>query len=251
MDPNKIKCISNRPELIAYLSQEGNSYSAYILEKINRQLLHDSAYFGTLKAVKTQAHHIIPLHWKGPDQKWNLISLTLEEHIQAHQLLYDNYRKLADLGASQMLSGNLKQGADTIRQMAQDTMRKNRTGFFSSATQRELGSRPRKSHKRSVRHEYVQAALAMGFVLEYIETGEVVNIEPFECPNVVSVIDKLMSHPRMKGKPAKQSWTLSEKKEKAYGASGLTRILTGHVDKKTGKRLYSLMGWRVLGINIK
>lgn len=241
MDQHKIKHITNRSELVDYLSQEGNSYSKFILERINRDP-------NTLKSVKTHDHHIIPLHSKGPDQKWNLIKLTLEEHVQAHLLLYDNYGKLADLGASQMLSGHLKLGAATIRQMAQETMRRNKTGFFSSATQSELGSRPKKQRKPYARNVFVAAALARGFALEYTETGEVVTIEPFECPNIVLVIDKLISHPTMEEE--RENWNLCQKKEKYYGVSGLTRILTGHVDRKTGKRLYSFMGWKLLGINI-
>lgn len=241
MNFNKIKSITNQSELIRFLSQEGGSYSAFILERINRDP-------SSLKSVKTNAHHIIPLHWKGPDQTWNLILLTLEEHCQAHALLYDNYRKLEDLGASQMLSGNLKHGADTIRQIAQNTMRRNQTGFFSSATQRDLGSRPKKPRKPFPRNEYVAAALARGFALENTKTGDVVTVEAFECPNVTLVVDKLMSHPTMKKK--RENWDLCENKGKSSGVNGLTRLLTGRVDKKTGRLLYSCMGWRVLGINI-
>ena len=144
--------------------------------------------------------------------------------------------------------GQLKLGADTIHQIAQERMRNEKTGFYNSALQRELGLRLKKPRKPYVRNVYVAAALSRGFTLEHTETLETVIIEPFECPNVVLVIDKLMFHPNMKKK--REIWDLCENKEKAYGVSALTRILTGYVDKKTGKRIYSLMGWRVLGINI-
>jgi hypothetical protein len=78
--------IFNRTELIAYLEQEANSYSKFILERICR----DPTF---LVNVTTQSHHIIPRHMNGPNAKWNRIQLTQEEHQQAHQLLYENYSK--------------------------------------------------------------------------------------------------------------------------------------------------------------
>jgi hypothetical protein len=146
-----------------------------------------------------------------------------------------------------MLSGQIELGADTIRKMAQEKMKNEKTGFFSSDTQRELGSRPKKPRKPYAKNAYVGAALARGFALEHTATGEILTVEPFECANIVFVIDKLMSHPLMAEKL--EDWVSCEKKEKHYGVSGLTRHLTGHIDEKTGKRLYSIMGWRVLGIN--
>jgi hypothetical protein len=56
-----------------------------------------------------------------------------------------------------------------------------------------------------------------------------------------------MLHPQMEDK--RQSWDLCEKKEKHYSITALTRTLTGHIDKPTGKSVYTFMGWRVLGIN--
>ena len=56
----------------------------------------------------------------------------------------------------------------------------------------------------------------------------------------------LMKCPQMKHKQV--IWKKTQKKEKYYGITGLTRILTGHIDSKTGKCLYSCMGWRVLGV---
>lgn len=197
MNQNTIKHISNRSELIAYLSQEGNSYSNFIIDRINRDPM-------TLVGVKKQSHHIIPLHMKGPNVLWNLIPLTLDEHRQAHQLLYENYKKLADLGATQMLSGQLKLGADTIRKMANEKMKNEKKGFFSSSTQSELALRPKKPRKPNARNVYVAAALSRGFSLQYIPTLEVVRIEPFECPSVVFVINKLMLYPQMKEK--RTSW---------------------------------------------
>ena len=52
-------------------------------------------------------HHIIPKHMGGLDIESNLISLTVEEHTQAHKDLYDKYGKQQDYMAWKCLSGQL------------------------------------------------------------------------------------------------------------------------------------------------
>ena len=126
-------------------------------------------------------------------------------------------------------------------------MRNEKTGFYNSALQRELGLRLKKPRKPYVRNVYVAAALSRGFTLEHTETLETVIIEPFECPNIVFVINKLMLHPQLEQR--RENWNRFPNKKKHFAVSALTRILTGHIDQRTGKSLYSFMGWRVLGIN--
>lgn len=58
--------------------------------------------------------------------------------------MYENYNNIEDLGASQMISGQVEKGWETIRSMAVNTMRQNKTGRFNSELQRELGSRKKK-----------------------------------------------------------------------------------------------------------
>ena len=65
---------------------------------------------------------------------------------------------------------------------------------------------------------------------------------------MVSVIDKLMLHPVMKNE--REVWLGYQKKEKYPLLTGLTRILTGNINEKTKKGLYSYKNWVVLGINI-
>ena len=238
MENNKIIQISNRNQLIDFLKQEGNSYSNFILERIDRSSIEKKGNY---------VHHIIPRHMGGPDAEWNYITLTLDEHIQAHSLLYNEYQILADLSAVQMLKGQYDLGTDTIRKMAQDKMKKEKTGFFDCNLQRELALRPKKPREPYSRHECIAAALARGFTLQHIPSGEILRIEPFECPNVVYVIEKLMLHPQMEKR--RESWNVSKNKNKYYTVSALTRVLSGHIDQKTGKKLFSFNEWKVLGIN--
>lgn len=50
-------------------------------------------------------HHIIPRHMGGSDEPENLIQLTIEEHAEAHRLLYLKYGKWEDLCAWKGLAG--------------------------------------------------------------------------------------------------------------------------------------------------
>ena len=62
-------------------------------------------------------HHIIPKHTGGTDHPSNLIELTIEEHAEAHRILYEKYGCDEDKWAWLGLSGQI--GKDEIlRQLA-------------------------------------------------------------------------------------------------------------------------------------
>ncbi len=233
--------IHNAQELINFLKKENNSYSEFILSR----LLRKSTDLGQ---QKTQLHHIIPTHQSGPDLQWNLIRLTIEEHAQAHKLLFENYQHAYDLGASKMIRGQFKEGWEIIKRKTLENRRHNKSDRFNSEIQKKLGRRPKKQRQCYARNRYVKAALTRGFDLYNQKSGSVVKIGPCECNHMVSVIDKLMSYPDMAND--KDFWLGYEKKEKYPVLTGLTRLLTGHVDKRTGKGLFSYKNWRILGINI-
>ena len=52
-------------------------------------------------------HHIIPKHAGGTDDLNNIVKLTIEEHSEAHHLLWKKYGKKEDWLAWKMLSGQL------------------------------------------------------------------------------------------------------------------------------------------------
>jgi hypothetical protein len=52
-------------------------------------------------------HHIIPKHMSGTDDPSNLIELTVEEHAEAHRILFEKYGKWQDKVAWKALSGNI------------------------------------------------------------------------------------------------------------------------------------------------
>lgn len=50
-------------------------------------------------------HHIIPKHAGGTDDPANLVELSIEEHAEAHRVLYEQYGRKEDLCAWKGLSG--------------------------------------------------------------------------------------------------------------------------------------------------
>ena len=53
---------------------------------------------------KTHTHHIIPKHMGGSDDDDNKIELTVEEHAEAHRVLYEKHGKREDWIAWKTLS---------------------------------------------------------------------------------------------------------------------------------------------------
>lgn len=52
-------------------------------------------------------HHIIPKHMGGGNEPENLIELTVEEHAEAHRVLYEKYGNWQDYIAWKALSGQI------------------------------------------------------------------------------------------------------------------------------------------------
>ena len=52
-------------------------------------------------------HHIIPRHMGGTDDPSNIVELTVEEHAEAHRILYEKYGRWQDKCAWLALSGQI------------------------------------------------------------------------------------------------------------------------------------------------
>jgi hypothetical protein len=62
-------------------------------------------------------HHILPKYLGGTDDPSNLVELTVEEHAEAHRLLYKQHSNWQDYCAWQALSGRI--GQEEALRMAQ------------------------------------------------------------------------------------------------------------------------------------
>jgi hypothetical protein len=70
----------------------------------------------------THKHHIVPKHMGGTDDPSNLIELSVEDHAEAHRLLFEEYGliqdKLAWLGLKGLIST-----AEIVRTLQSETMK--------------------------------------------------------------------------------------------------------------------------------
>ena len=57
--------------------------------------------------IYTHKHHIIPRHAGGTDDPSNIVELTIEEHAQAHERLYEEHGHDQDRVAARMLRGQI------------------------------------------------------------------------------------------------------------------------------------------------
>lgn len=69
-------------------------------------------------------HHIVPRHAGGTDDPSNLVKLTIQEHAEAHRLLWEQYGRLEDKLAWQLLSRMTPEAEETRRALIRQSMRR-------------------------------------------------------------------------------------------------------------------------------
>ena len=85
-------------------------------------------------------HHIIPKHMGGTDEPENLIELTIEEHAEAHRILYEKYGKIEDFWAWKGLSGQIGKD-ELLTEICKNNGKKvydNKLGIFSMSKEERL-----------------------------------------------------------------------------------------------------------------
>jgi hypothetical protein len=76
------------------------------------------------KTIITHKHHIIPKHMGGTDDPSNIVEITVEEHAEAHRVLYEKYGRWQDELAWKGLAGIV--GKEEIIRRAQSEANKGR-----------------------------------------------------------------------------------------------------------------------------
>ena len=145
-EKSSYKQIKTKQDLVLYLKENSNKYNDFMLTLINRQ---------NQEVILDEQHHIIPRSEGGPDEYWNLISLSFKEHGLAHKLRYEVYGQEGDYLAfmgRQNLPENAKQIKTTRAKLGHQVMKEKGIGFYSSIVQKELGKRSggRKTPAREV-----------------------------------------------------------------------------------------------------
>ena len=105
-------------------------------------------------------HHIIPKHMGGSDDSSNLIELTVEEHAEAHRLLYEKHGNWQDYLAWQGLSKRI-----SCEEMAREAARLANTGKQLSQETRKKISKAKKGVKHSPEHVKNNSLAQSGKVL--------------------------------------------------------------------------------------
>jgi hypothetical protein len=95
-------------------------------------------------------HHIIPRHAGGTDDPSNLVELTIEEHAEAHRILYEQYNRKEDYLAWRGLSGLIGQDEMLFEKCSLNSSRLGELNTFygkkhSDETKRKI-SEKRKGH---------------------------------------------------------------------------------------------------------
>jgi len=95
--------------------------------------------------IYTHKHHVIPKHAGGTDDPSNIVELTIEEHAEAHRVLYEKYGRWQDKIAWKGLSrsvgkeeinylkmslpnrgdNNIMRRSEVVRKKFSDNMKKN------------------------------------------------------------------------------------------------------------------------------
>lgn len=76
-------------------------------------------------------HHILPRHAGGTDDASNIVMLTIEQHAEAHRVLYEQHGRWQDLCAWKVLSGQVTAG-----EAATEAARRTNTGRKKTASHR-------------------------------------------------------------------------------------------------------------------
>lgn len=93
-------------------------------------------------------HHIVPRHMGGSDSAENIVYLSVEDHAEAHRVLWERYNKEEDYIAWKALSGQLTKADATKRAI----INSNKTRVVSEKTRLLIGE---KSKGRQSKLHYV------------------------------------------------------------------------------------------------
>ena len=97
-------------------------------------------------------HHIVPKHVGGTDDSTNLVELTVEEHAEAHRLLWEQYGRWQDKIAWKTLSGQIS------IQDAREFMLKYQNPMFRDDVKQKMSGenhwskKPGKIHNAKINH---------------------------------------------------------------------------------------------------
>jgi hypothetical protein len=244
--------IQNKQQLMYFLSQEKNAYNSFMLQLIKKQ---ENLNLGEIQKNEfAELHHILPLSANGPDECWNLVAVTFEQHALAHQLRFLVYGQHSDLLAyksRQNMPPNAIETKSLSSKIGHQTMKTFKIGWYNSQVQSELGKRAAGKKTEAREKAYVKqtsSALKTVFLKRLKFTHKQLNLEieslqyQFQRPGQIK--DFLLNN-----MPEKEELRLKIEKDK-YFTCNISKILYNLLDfnlfadlKKKARKTYK--GWTV------
>lgn len=195
--------VYTKKDFVKYLEENKNSYSTFMLEKIN----NEAGLLANSKQPK-EVHHIIPKHAGGPNAKWNLVYLTPEDHCKAHELRYGVFEEFGDFHflqtqGSEVLSRIKPNPAFQAQLLTQrqNANKKVRVKFEnddgSQASQAVLAGLTPEAHTayrerhQSQMSEPIRKVLQEGATFVHKRTNKTFVLEPRQAPTLTELKDLL------------------------------------------------------------
>jgi hypothetical protein len=111
-------------------------------------------------------HHIIPKHAGGSDDPSNLVSLSIEEHTEAHRLLWEKHGMTADFVAWKMLSGKTEEAEHGRIELAKEGfanfLKSKRADSWKANISKSLLGKKQSSESKTKRSKSLKQAYAEG-----------------------------------------------------------------------------------------
>jgi hypothetical protein len=133
--------ISDQKSFFKYMEANSNPYYEKAKEFLERE---QGQSIKELRNKYDERHHIIPSNCGGPDEAWNLVYVTYDEHALLHQLRYQVYGEQADKIAAlsrMSIPDNLKAFKSERALLGHQTMKLQNKGFYNSEIQRANGKK--------------------------------------------------------------------------------------------------------------
>lgn len=141
---------------------------------------------GICNKYHVHKHHIIPKHMGGTDDKSNLVELSVEDHANAHRVLFERYGHWQDYVAWQGLA-KLIPKEELIRKIHQNTQRK----LVADGKHHFIGGKIQKDKVLNGTHHFLDKQKAKERAIKRVSEGKcnLSNKPTVTCPHCGKVGD--------------------------------------------------------------
>ena len=194
------------------------------------------------RSLSGELHHIIPKHAGGGDPEWNLIYLSVEDHVEAHRLRLEVYNEAGDWLAMRFYTNpnmTTKEAQQARIEASHKAQQENRSGFWDPIQQAINGRRGgtvqtdakiEQSIKKQT--EVTSTTLSNPMLFEVIATGEKFMVQA----NTIRLLDEFRPI-FLKYLPEGENKKRLAQTAKSNFTSSLARIFNGTRNKTYGIRL--------------